>query len=322
MTTSKMLQVIGHRGFKAKYPENTLLCYEKAYEAGSEVIETDLQLTKDGKIVMNHDINTERVWDQNVVIGETNLDELLLLKSKINPEIRITTFKDALLWLKEHPTVKFMLDIKPTNDKVLLIKAILEMREVVDDLDFWRQRLMFGLWQLDWYKCGVTTATLKGFKIVAILPFTAMATKFVEYSKSLSDDNYKLHGVSLHFINSWKPDFKKTVLPYFQENNLAVYLWTVNSEIDIKYISSMTITGIIVDDPVASVSIRDDYIRKAVPFVPPIFNSSEGFRLYLRLRVFEVAERILSSRWATVPVFHDITLLKVTVLLLRRIHFI
>ncbi|CDO92128.1 unnamed protein product [Kluyveromyces dobzhanskii CBS 2104] len=317
-----MLQVIGHRGFKAKYPENTILCYEKAYEAGSEVIETDLQLTKDGKIVMNHDIDTERVWDKKLIIGDSNLNDLLSLKSKLDPEIRITTFKDALLWLKAHPTMKFMLDVKPTNNKVLLIKAVVEMKEVVDDLDFWRQRLMFGLWQLDWYKCGVTTGTLKGFKIVAILPFTSMATQFVEYSNSLKDDNFKLYGVSLNFINSWKADFKTTILPYFQQNKLAVYLWTVNSEIDIKYISSMTITGIIVDDPVTSVSIRDDYIRKAVPFVLPIFRSTTGFKLFLRLQVFEIAEKVLSSKWATVPLFRDITLLRLTVLVLRRVHFI
>lgn len=37
-----MVEIVGHRAFKARYPENTLLAFEKAYAAGADVIETDL----------------------------------------------------------------------------------------------------------------------------------------------------------------------------------------------------------------------------------------------------------------------------------------
>lgn len=53
-----MVEIVGHRAFKARYPENTLLAFEKAYAAGADVIETDLQMTSDGMVVVNHDSDT------------------------------------------------------------------------------------------------------------------------------------------------------------------------------------------------------------------------------------------------------------------------
>ena len=58
-----MVEIVGHRAFKGKYPENTLLAFEKAYAAGADVIETDLQMTSDGMVVVNHDSDTGRMWD-------------------------------------------------------------------------------------------------------------------------------------------------------------------------------------------------------------------------------------------------------------------
>ena len=47
-------QVIAHRGYKVKYPENTIRAFEDAVEAGAHALETDLHLTKDGVVVLSH----------------------------------------------------------------------------------------------------------------------------------------------------------------------------------------------------------------------------------------------------------------------------
>lgn len=39
-----------HRGFSGKYPENTMLAFKKALEAGADGIELDVQMTKDGRL--------------------------------------------------------------------------------------------------------------------------------------------------------------------------------------------------------------------------------------------------------------------------------
>ena len=47
-----MSKIFAHRGFSGKYPENTMLAFEKAVEIGVDGIELDVHLTKDNEIVI------------------------------------------------------------------------------------------------------------------------------------------------------------------------------------------------------------------------------------------------------------------------------
>jgi glycerophosphoryl diester phosphodiesterase len=49
-----MPQAIAHRGYMAKFPENTMASLRGAVEAGAEGLETDIHLTKDGVVVLSH----------------------------------------------------------------------------------------------------------------------------------------------------------------------------------------------------------------------------------------------------------------------------
>lgn len=55
--------VIAHRGYSAVAPENTLMAFEAAARAGADLIEIDLQVTKDGIAVVIHDDEVERTTD-------------------------------------------------------------------------------------------------------------------------------------------------------------------------------------------------------------------------------------------------------------------
>ncbi len=67
---------IAHRGYSARYPENTLLAFEKAIEAGAHMIEFDVHLTKDGYPVVIHDDFIQRTSDGSGMVKEMELDEL------------------------------------------------------------------------------------------------------------------------------------------------------------------------------------------------------------------------------------------------------
>ena len=45
---------IAHRGYSGKYPENTMMSFENAVIEKCDGIETDVQLTKDGEMVLCH----------------------------------------------------------------------------------------------------------------------------------------------------------------------------------------------------------------------------------------------------------------------------
>lgn len=55
-----MTLVFAHRGFSGKYPENTMLAFRKAVEAGCDGIELDVHFTKDKELVIIHDEEIDR----------------------------------------------------------------------------------------------------------------------------------------------------------------------------------------------------------------------------------------------------------------------
>ncbi len=52
--------VLGHRGYSAKYPENTLIAFREAIKAGADGIELDVWQTLDGRVLVHHDANFMR----------------------------------------------------------------------------------------------------------------------------------------------------------------------------------------------------------------------------------------------------------------------
>jgi glycerophosphoryl diester phosphodiesterase len=65
-----------HRGYSAKYPENSLLAFEKAIEYGADGIEFDIHLSKDNKLVVCHDFEFGRTTSNPGKVGDYTLDEL------------------------------------------------------------------------------------------------------------------------------------------------------------------------------------------------------------------------------------------------------
>ncbi|MGN1163408.1 MAG: glycerophosphodiester phosphodiesterase, partial [Candidatus Ornithospirochaeta sp.] len=75
------MKVWAHRGFSHIYPENTMLAFEKAYEEGADGIETDVHLTKDGKVVIIHDENLLRTCGIDRSVSECTLSFLSKTKA-------------------------------------------------------------------------------------------------------------------------------------------------------------------------------------------------------------------------------------------------
>ena len=67
---------IAHRGFSGNYPENTMLAFKKAIEAGADGIELDVHFSKDGEIVVIHDERVDRTSDGEGYVVEFTYEEL------------------------------------------------------------------------------------------------------------------------------------------------------------------------------------------------------------------------------------------------------
>ena len=98
------MKLWAHRGCSQRYPENTLLAFEKAAQLQELVgIELDIQLTKDGQIVVIHDEKVDRTTDGSGWVRDFTLAELKRLKieSGSYPRQEIPAMEEVFLLLEE-----------------------------------------------------------------------------------------------------------------------------------------------------------------------------------------------------------------------------
>ena len=72
----KKIYVWAHRGASGYAPENTLPSFEKAIEQQADGIELDVQMTKDGELVVIHDETIDRVCEQSGYVRDYTWQEL------------------------------------------------------------------------------------------------------------------------------------------------------------------------------------------------------------------------------------------------------
>ncbi|WP_326789309.1 MULTISPECIES: glycerophosphodiester phosphodiesterase [unclassified Streptomyces] len=85
---------IGHRGVMGVEPENTLRSFIAAQNAGLDLIELDLHLSKDGALVVMHDADVDRTTDGSGPIADKTLAELRALDAGHGE--RVPVFEEVL----------------------------------------------------------------------------------------------------------------------------------------------------------------------------------------------------------------------------------
>lgn len=71
--------LIAHRGYSARYPENTLAAFHAAADGGAPMIELDITLTKDRRIIVIHDDTLSRTTNGRGKVRSRTLEELKTL---------------------------------------------------------------------------------------------------------------------------------------------------------------------------------------------------------------------------------------------------
>lgn len=116
--------IVAHCGASGQAPENTLPAFQLAWEQGADVIEGDLQLTKDGHIVCVHDRHTKRVSGEKMVVKDSTLAELQRLD--------VGSFKAAEFKGTRIPTIAEVLASIPEGKKIFI--EVKSGREIVPQL--------------------------------------------------------------------------------------------------------------------------------------------------------------------------------------------
>ncbi len=111
--------LIAHRGASGHAPENTLAAFKKAVSLGATFIETDLQLTRDTRLVAIHDETVNRTTNGKGAVHDMTLAEIRRLDagSWFGSEFageRLPTLDEILDFAKKHDVV-FYLELKPAG---------------------------------------------------------------------------------------------------------------------------------------------------------------------------------------------------------------
>jgi len=96
---------VGHRGARGHAPENTMASFALAASMGVDAVETDVQLSRDGEVVLIHDHTVDRTTDGRGFVRDLTLAELKALDAggwydRRHAGERIPTLEELLAWAK------------------------------------------------------------------------------------------------------------------------------------------------------------------------------------------------------------------------------
>src|SRR5438046_164244 len=97
--------VSAHRGASAQAPENTLAALDAAWRAGATLAEIDVQMTRDGQVVVMHDQAVNRTTTGRGYVKDLTLEELRALDAGgwFAPNFqgeRVPTLREAIEWAR------------------------------------------------------------------------------------------------------------------------------------------------------------------------------------------------------------------------------
>lgn len=106
------VEIIAHRGASWDAPENTLPAMKLAWEHGADAIELDLRLSKDGRLVVFHDLDTKRF--------EETAREIAGLRWEDVQQLDVGAWKDPKFKNVRVPTLESILETVPKGRRAVL----------------------------------------------------------------------------------------------------------------------------------------------------------------------------------------------------------
>ncbi|MDF2535012.1 MAG: glycerophosphodiester phosphodiesterase [Bacillales bacterium] len=238
-----MTLIFAHRGYKAKYPENSMLAFIKALEVGADGIELDVHLTKDDELIVIHDEKLDRTTHTNGYVRDFTLLEIKKahqskwpFKKKLEP---IPTLKEVLEWIKH---TNLFLNIEIKNNKIqykdieqkvvyLIRKYKMEQRVILSSFNHCSLALCHEI------APEIETAILYEDSLFQPWNYakTILATAIHPYKKVATDE----------------------IIKESQRNGISVRPWTVNHPKIMKRLFEVNCAGILTDDPELAYKIRN-----------------------------------------------------------------
>lgn len=208
---------IAHRGFSGKYPENTMLAFEKAIEAGCDGIEFDVQLTKDGIPVIIHDETIDRTTNGTGYVCDYTYEEL----SKFDASF----IYEGVYGVNPIPTLEMYFEL--VKDKKLI--SNIELKTGVFEYEGIEDSVLelIARYQLH------DQVIISSFNHFTIKRIKALAPKiicgFLTESWLIDAGHYtKAQGIECYHPIFW--NLSHEVVAELKAHDIAIHTWTVNTK--------------------------------------------------------------------------------------------
>ena len=230
---------VAHRGFSAIAPENTMAAFEKAIEAGANMLEMDVMLTGDGQVIVFHDYRLGRTTNGTGLVKRLTLSHIRMLDAGIwfshrYKEERVPLLDEVLELAKGRVRLNIEMKHRRHNGVHSLVdkcEKIVERHRMDDDVIF----SSFNLEALRYlhYKAPQ-------------LRFAPLYRHNLNPSPRSFPMQYQAQGVVLNhlFLN-------QTTVNRFHSLGIKVFVYTVNGVRRIEKMINMGVDGVISDNPSA-----------------------------------------------------------------------
>lgn len=242
-----MTLVFAHRGSKGTHPENTISAFKEAIRVKTDGIELDIQLTKDGEMVVIHDGDVERTTNGKGLIKDLTLSELKEL--------------DAGSWF--NATFK--------NEKIPLFSEVLALLEATNYPGVLNIEIKTDEYDYEGIELKVINC-LKDFKLTCRILFSSFNTETMERIMSLDQETSKAMIMdnserkinfaernelisAIHPSIEWVKENRERVLSFEKD----IRPWTANSEEDMALCFDLKLAGFHTDFPEKAMKEKEKY---------------------------------------------------------------
>ncbi|MGG0716555.1 glycerophosphodiester phosphodiesterase [Robertmurraya massiliosenegalensis] len=242
-----MTLIFAHRGYSSKYPENTMKAFREAEKSGADGIELDVQLTKDGEIVVIHDDKVDRTTNGSGLVKDYSFEELKRLDANykfktILKKEPIPSLKEVLAWLQTNQ-LKCNIEIKSNIESYMKIEA--PLIELIREFNL---------------SDRVIISSFNHYSIVycyRLAPEIEIAPLYQEglFMPWVYTQSIKAKGMHPNFRVA-PNEIIKTAL----DSGIEVRPYTVNKEKDMRRLFEIGCTAFITDDPVKAIKIRKEFL--------------------------------------------------------------
>lgn len=236
-----MTQIFAHRGYKGKFPENTMLAFKEAEKAGADGIELDVRLTGDGEIVVIHDETVDRTTNGKGYVKDFTYEELRKLnaggKTANEP---IPSLKEVFEWLK---TNHLICNVELKSDLFNFTKIEAPLIALIREYHLEDRIILSSFNHYSLVYCYRLAPEIE----IAPLYTEALFMPWI-YAKSM-----QAKGIHPQYHVAPEEIIKPAL-----EAGIAVRPYTVNDEQAMKRLFQAGCTAIITDDPPKAIKIKKE----------------------------------------------------------------